>query len=648
MHRRAKNTQACQACRKSKTRCEVLDADELPLTCHRCKVLVVDCSYMYTQVQQSALVPSPPSVLGKRGRSDAESRRHLWSFISPRGHDIDWSKPLQAIQSLATLKSTNLVDLEHAFSGFTLSTVRPDSRIERLIDLFHEKHAPWLDFQPIRNSANPLVDIACASIASRHLSGSDGEQVRLRLRLQGLARDSVAQMIFGCGELKDTAADSLEAVQCLIMLALWGPFGVDSEPWPWDARELIAVAVKMAGRMKLDRASEELEGIWKRALVDDMAALKLSEAAERMRLWVTLTNVESMLSMGASPSPSRRTATHYLWTRFPDPFVNDVDLCNLRLGFLAEQFDFCETGIALRPSPDTNMEQWTSRVNAVLEDMKRGSRLLGPLPYVLPTQHQPYFHALHITEHTARILVLHNGLLHARRSLPESSWRSQIHALGSPTKFLGTWSRDFIQTSEVLLVALLGIPTTVLATAPDSVYDMCALAAGYLVGIKLLAFHSSKEGFRGSGALRGASDLLLRKTARKLSEAGASCGLDHRAIKCAALVKEMIDKWEARDSGSSDSADSAHPDPLALGGGNRAAPRRPGVPVDRSGGLVFHMQCEEPPVQPRIVVEPELEPAEMEVEVEMGGNDLDMAFWDSIMMEDSAFDWNSLIAGNEY
>ncbi|KAJ7500563.1 hypothetical protein B0H11DRAFT_1856040 [Mycena galericulata] len=549
--KRSKTIQACQSCRKHKTRCEILDPSKIPVRCHRCRALGIECSYETTQVPTACPQPShpSPSISGTPSRNptpgshhNTDSSRRLWSFVTPENKSLDWSAPMQAIQHLITPSGT-LNPLPSAFVNnvCSLSMILAESRIHDLTELFHDQYAPWLNLEPIRHSKNPLVDIVCCAVAARHLEGPAGAEVRLRL--QALARDSVTQMVFS-----PAAVDSLEAVQCLLISSLWGPFGVP-EIQGRDAKSLISVAVRMALNLRLDHASAMVDKMRTRTSPDDIATL--AEAAERARLWVALTNAESMLCLGTKHPPSScRMPKDYDLIQFPMALDGQTDLRDVRAGLVARQFDLFEEGHKLCLHPGVDQEEWANHMNSILERMKGGRRLLMPLPVVLEADNV-YFHALHVYQNICPLLLLYHAFLEARTSLPQiplgQPWHSQFMPYAGGEGLLGTWARDMIQTCESLLVSALALPSPSLRTAPDALFSMVALAAGYLIGVKFLMLRT------GAGRpLLGATDLLLAKTTGHLNRVGAACGEGHAAQRCALLMQTMVAKWDealgARDA----------------------------------------------------------------------------------------------------
>lgn len=123
-------------------------------------------------------------------------------------------------------------------------------------------------------------------------------------RLQQLTEDRISKLLFN-----SKAYQSLEAIQCLLILSLWAPISGNSESSKRDGRSLIAAAVSMAMNMKLDMASGRLEaaspkgesprvdgetielGIRAR-LVCHVASIR--SFAHCLQQWLAVVNTESM------------------------------------------------------------------------------------------------------------------------------------------------------------------------------------------------------------------------------------------------------------------------------------------------------------------------------------------------------------------
>ncbi|KAJ6561368.1 hypothetical protein B0H10DRAFT_2117318 [Mycena sp. CBHHK59/15] len=537
--KRPKTTQACTSCRKHKTRCELLDPATSPARCHRCQVLVLDCFYEHAQAPAAPpsvqmLRPAPPTggsqTAPPRSRHaffanfqiSMSSSPRLWSFVTEDGHEMEWLTPMLAIRRLGLLSCVNvnmsLNDPAFTNTDISLSNMLPNDRIHCLLDIFNLHYTPWLNFQPIAHSKNPLVDTVCCAIASRHLEGTSGRH--LRLRLQKLTHKAIARL--ACSPPPEP---SLEVVQSLLILSLWEQFGGGPDDEGWDGRRLIKTAVEMALELRLNHSSEATEEIRKSAMRDGgqmstADGLHLAKVSENVRLVLSF-RVRSQqysishlrLSIGTDHKPlSRRAAKDVSLVQFPRSFEGLMDFRDTRLGIIARLFDLHEEGVTAHLQPGADVMTWHKKI--------RDKRLITPLPVVLETE-QFYFRVLHVYQGICRFLVLHHALIVARINI------------------VLEWGRDLTQTAEALLVNVLSVPPALLGTAPDNVFDMIALAAGYVIGVKFLMLHVH----RGTRTLPGASDLLLSKIVAHLH--GASYGTGHAPQRCALLVQAMIKKWEA-------------------------------------------------------------------------------------------------------
>lgn len=210
------------------------------------------------------------------------------------------------------------------------------------------------------------------------------------------------------------------------------------------------------------------------------------------------------------------------------------------------------------------MDTWYDGITVVLEKLKRVKRLITPLPYVLERD-QFYFHILHVYEGMARLLVLYFALWDARLSvahIPQAQWwhpQFKPHSAGA----VGEWGRDMVQTTEALLVSVLAADARHLGTAPDTIFTMVALAAGYVVGIKFLML-------RGGIALIGASDLLLARIVSHLGD--ATCTPGHAAQRSAFLVMGMIARWEGRAGSTGAAVPASYPTPISENDASKATP----------------------------------------------------------------------------
>ncbi|KAF8217974.1 hypothetical protein K438DRAFT_2006916 [Mycena galopus ATCC 62051] len=485
----------------------------------------------------------------------------IWSFVAEDRAGVDWSAPMLAIQQLTQLPFAH-VDQSTEPSpipagDLTLPGILSDDQKRHLLDLFDERYGPWLNFKPIRNTNGSLLEVVCCAIASRHL-----DHALIQVQLQKLTEDSIAKMIFN-----PRPAESVEAIQALLILSLWAPLGGPPENEGRDGRLLIASAVSMAMNLRLNQASLKANTLKKkngRLTVEDTEALE--EMLENARLWIALTNTESMLCIGTGRVPlSRRSPEAMQLVQFPRFFDEFVNYDDLRLGLTASIFDLVEDGVANRLLAGMDVDTWYDAITVVLEKLKYIKRLLLPMPYVLD-HHQFYFHMFNLYEGMARLLVLHHAIYDARVSVGHIPWGESWHAYFKPrgAEAIGEWGRDMAINTESLLVSFLSSDRHLLSTAPDNVWNMVALAAGHLIGVKFLVF-------RGGSNLLGTSDLLLAQIVDLLMS--VSCAPGHAPQRTALLIKGMIAKWEGRFKKPPPSA--SYPTPASDQAGSSSERDRP-------------------------------------------------------------------------
>ncbi|KAF8186901.1 hypothetical protein K438DRAFT_1835240 [Mycena galopus ATCC 62051] len=600
--RKSKSIQACMSCRKNKTRCELLDTSTSPVQCHRCRVIGLHCSYEETlaadvpksMLSQPTLSPPtaksnmslptsglPPRVARDTFRDGVPSTQTcIWEWIDTdhRG-SLDWSAPMLAIQNLVR---PTLVDPEPpalpSQRETHLESIVSAEEIQYMLEIFDHKYGPWLNFKLIRQKNSGVLDTICCSIASRYLDvNCSVTNPNLSARLYSLTDDLVAKIVFD-----PRAKESIEAIQALLIVALWEPLG----PAERDGRVLLASAISMAMNLRLNQASAMAEAL-KAARRNEGCYMPeedagLNQMLEHARLWIAITNAESMLCIGTGRTPlSRRSAEDKKLVEFPKSFVGLTDYRDLRLGLVSMQATIAESGVALRikppPGDDWNaVDSWYDDITRILEKLKRGRRFLMPLPVMLDHE-QFYFHILHLYDGICRLLVLYHAFWQARIAVGHypagEVWHKRFLPHGVPV--VAEWGRDMVQTAEGILVYTCQADVGLLSTAPDVFFHMVTLTAGYLVGVKFLMHRTGSQ-------LCGASDLLLARTATHLIR--ASHGTGHCAHQCALLIHRMIAKWESRDekqqpaapghttppsgsdSGGSNYADHYFPDttPLAL------------------------------------------------------------------------------------
>lgn len=145
--KKSKSLPACASCRRSKTRCELLDPSQDPVRCHRCEVLDTKCSYEGTIVptapkpkESLTRPPSPanvPPLPGVAGKSAISGTDTLWSFVADKNSKIDWSAPILAMQELSKwpMSGDELESPVYPLPGLSLNGILSDTQIIWLLDL---------------------------------------------------------------------------------------------------------------------------------------------------------------------------------------------------------------------------------------------------------------------------------------------------------------------------------------------------------------------------------------------------------------------------------------------------------------------------------------------------------------------------------
>ncbi|KAE9409792.1 hypothetical protein BT96DRAFT_984159 [Gymnopus androsaceus JB14] len=544
-------------CRKHKTRCEILDGlDQQVIRCHRCKVLKVQCSYqgMNRAVFEAALAAksehgeitntavyglndSSPATTNSPGASNAflhprmfpNHPHHIWNFLQlPRGV-LDWSAPLEAIQGLTKQVLSNSHSRDHhspspppAILSDSLESIFSPDQIDHLVSIFEHNYLPWLNFTLIRERPSPLLDLVCCTIASRHLT--EPRRSIVAVRLQALATENAAKMI-----MQSRRSETLEAIQCLLILSLWAPVCGSSED-SRDGRLLIASAVTMALDMRLNDACELAMTLRDAHLRgEDVTDQEMLDASSRARLWIALTNAESLLCDRCLYSRQIFLASDLISAR------------DTRLRLLAEMFDIVEAGINIRLESlsDVDVESWYDGFAHVLSGLDRITRLLVPLHLVAEFD-EFYFQTLHIIERTCRSLVLYQACFTVRQYFVRSGndhpfWFNQIRPHGLNALLI--WGKEAVAVSESVLISFLEADVNLLGTMPDYIFNMDRLRFD-LYHRRQVPHHPKSRGRL--SWFDGETSLIEAYT--KLKQ--CSLSPDSAAMKCSTLITGMLALWE--------------------------------------------------------------------------------------------------------
>ncbi|KAJ3758560.1 hypothetical protein EV360DRAFT_43627 [Lentinula raphanica] len=573
--KRTKSVQACTNCRKHKTRCEILGGfDQAIIRCHRCKVLDAECSYSSMDKSLFEVASSRSTVSTNRGDEHGEwhdrnldvlsgysgtptprnapgssnaslppdlfpNNPHLlWDFLRMPEDSLDWTAPLQAMQHLMKQSHHDTsISRRHPprIPNDSLDNILTPNQIQHLISIFEHNYLPWLNFMPIRETHSPILDLVYCTIASRHFD--EATRSAVAPRLQALAAETVAKMIFQSRRL-----ETLETIQCLLILSLWAPVCGADEDFR-DGRLLVASAVSMAHNMRLNDACVHVTRLReRRGRGEDVSDRELFDAMNRTRLWIALTNVESLLYTGSGRNPLSKRTGEYL-TIFPLSSNLPSDMASgrdLRLRLLAELFDITEAGIAIRLESlsEPHVNQWYDGFVHALSNLNRVARILLPLA-VVGDFDVFYFKSLNIIVRTCRLLILYQASVSVRSYFVRMEnhnpfWFRDVRPHG--LHILITWGKEAMAISESVLVTLLELDMQLLGTSPDYIFNMIAFAASYIIGSKFLVLDSIKIDLPGSG------EKLLCKTIDRLKQ--CSCSPDSASWKCASLISWMLSLWE--------------------------------------------------------------------------------------------------------
>ncbi|KAJ7253024.1 hypothetical protein B0H12DRAFT_1117114 [Mycena haematopus] len=591
--KRTKAGQACAACRRQKSRCEILDDSPAPgakIRCHRCKVLNVDCSF-----ENPHLIPFPPPTLHAQSTSQSQSTASpassgpsyspgpvveshsglntlatvassrpsmqevagtgslairaeglpvvpvattpIWGSVSR----LDWAAtPVLALQELvrcprceARVQPSNVERLPDILSP---------SEISSLLEIFETKYTPWICAQPgPLEITNSFLDIVRCTIASRHLSSAVRSVVAPRLHK--LSEDVFIREIFN-------PQPSLDSIKALLFLSLWAPIcGTGVEPR--DARLLITSTVSVAMNLHLQNASRRALSL--RAMKERLSPDQQSElngCLQRWRMWVHLSLCESILCLGTGRTPISYFSQldQYIFdeTLFPDSLsaVRDV-----RLGLMARMFDMVETALKLRLESPEDLGHFFEQINESIYSLEGLSRLFAPLPVITP--HDTFYSQMLLIKYNAcRLLVMHHALRESRtvheRDAPQMSW-SDATTGGQRVSIF--WGRMALMSAESILTTFLATSDlALLSTAPDSTFVQIGFASTWIF-VSNFSVHQL-----GGSKLGGASELLQSMTIQRLNQIAHSP--EHAAARCGHVLGALMNAWQRRKLEPQDSGGS--------------------------------------------------------------------------------------------
>ncbi|KAG7097418.1 hypothetical protein E1B28_004765 [Marasmius oreades] len=590
--KRSKSVQACTSCRKHKTRCEVLDTTSTAIRCHRCKTLDIPCSYeemdrsiliqnaSKTQSQAGTMTPAaqqergqdvfdkwalgiepnppPPPIIDSKLQASPPPvlppaptlRRHLakphdiWTFLRVQYDELDWTAPLEAIQFI-TKHPAN----ESAFTPSSVSSI-PNDRIENILTnaqindlllIFSKHYEPWLNFTLMKGTDSPLLDLVCCTIAARHLD--DNTRVTVAHRLHTLTQDNSAKLIF-----QSRRSESLEAIQCLLILSLWTPLSSASGDFG-DGRLLIASAISMAMNLRLNEApSKTLALLNSQRAGETVNESHLLEMMNKSRLWISLSNAESLLCIGSGREALSKRDSDYiqlfgLCENLPTDKIGGRDT---RLRFLADIYEYTEKGFAIKFVSDAEQDviDWYRANETIRKEFSQIHRLVLPLGVVAQAE-KFHFQIILVILHSCRLLSLYNTMVAARMYFyrhphlkDSANWFSAVRPYND--NVLLVYAKECLALAECTLVHFLQTDVLLVGTCPDHVFLMVSFAASFLVGVKFMLVEGIHR------LLPGSSNTLLSMCIGHLRRAAYSP--DHPANQSANVLSIFVSLWENKDT----------------------------------------------------------------------------------------------------
>ncbi|KAK7033603.1 hypothetical protein VNI00_012840 [Paramarasmius palmivorus] len=485
----------------------------------------------------------------------------IWNYISEEQFGpLDWTAPLEAMQTLIkNPHNTSPPPPLPSSAGDTLESILSPVQKTKLLQMyevsnsplttlftrcfhsFHDNYLPWLNFDLIRGEQSPLLDLVCCTIASRH--ADEYERSFIARRLHALTQDSTAKLIF-----QSRRSESLEAIQCLLILSLWAPISGVSEDR--DGKVLIVSAVSMALNLRLNEAPGKVQQMRKAQeegeQIDDQA---LATMLHRSRLWIAISSTEALLCIGSGREALSKwdldclPAVFKLPSEFPTDELGGRDV---RLKIFADLYDFTGKAFSIKfaSHSEQDMNSWYHETEHIRTELSRLGRLILPLGVVAETN-RFYFRIMDTILKSCRLLVLYHVMVAARiyfHSNPHIQdaiyWFRAVRPHNN--NVLLAWGKESLIIAEAVLVGLLELDARRLGTAPDHFFLMISFAASFLVGVKFMMYQGIGK------MLPGCTDTVLSMTIAHLRRAAYSP--DHAANLCANAISELVSLWEDREA----------------------------------------------------------------------------------------------------
>ncbi|KZP31586.1 hypothetical protein FIBSPDRAFT_776291 [Athelia psychrophila] len=567
--KRSKKNQSCM-CKKSKTRCEVLDSDASGRNarrCHRCNALNIPCSFeevVHDGFQRApsgsthsplasasspalvgdTLAASPSSIVGARAApavSDHNIERlplpippnSTWNSLKRSGV-VDWlDTPVYCIRTIArgSPSATGNDSMDQVDSA--LCKILTPRQLDSLLESFEEKFSPWLNM-PRKDPRNgsTFLQLAQCLVASRFLDPPTRASIAPRLR--ELAEKTAGRVLFD-------PAPSTDSIQAIILLAMWAPVGAGLTD-ARDERLLIAAAVGMAVNLRLDEAIGHLLRMESATSAECPSVVDLEDVRNKARLWLCLMNGESMLCMGTGRLPlSNPSGSHSNLVDWSSGATIESGR-DARLALSRRVYATAEAGLRLRFSKQADLELFYQQVVDTLSEFENIANFIIPLSAV--TEHESFqAFVMQMDWRMCQLLFIQHCRAETQKVYspgtipPRADWH--LKAVCNGVSLPITWGKQtLILAQDILASAIYRRPVTcILSTMPDSIFAMICTTAAYLVRIKISAY--AFMGIR----IPGSSDNLLQKIRELLTT--AACGPDHISARCAQFLATLINTYEA-------------------------------------------------------------------------------------------------------
>ncbi|KAJ7721040.1 hypothetical protein B0H16DRAFT_1603590 [Mycena metata] len=608
--KRTKASQACQQCRRQKSRCEILDIPSQPgapvtIRCHRCKVLGAECSFETSNLIHFAASTTPQTPTSHPSPATPPVTSPATLSYDPPAGSPEFCTGLNTLAAVASSRpnvsssrpNTDLVrsnpipnpgtpnqygmstpeDLLPTATtpvwGSSLSrvdwTATPMLAIQELVrcprtETVFQPGASRLSDILSPQETTSLLDIFETRYSPWLCAQPDPALVQSTGSLLDIVRCTIASRHMSPGlratiapKLQKLTEDvflreifnpqpSLDSIRALLVLSVWAPI-CGTGAEVRDGRLLIASAVSMAMNLRLQEESKRTFSL--RAA--KTGAAELNDSNQRWRLWVHLSISESLLCIGTGRMPVSHLSQldHDMVSLSSSADFTLSAVRDVRLGLSAKMFEISEAALKLRIKSiaAADMGPFFTQINTFIASMEGLSRLLTPLPVI--TQFDTFYSGMLILQYNAcRLLIIH----HALREMRTVHEREAPQLLWYKAAIEGHcislfWGRMALISSEnVLTTFLAASDLTLLSTAPDNLYVMVGFAATWIFVSNFSIYQLGGE------KLGGASERLQSMAIDRLNQIAHSP--DHSAARCGHMLAALMTAWERRKPREDDCA----------------------------------------------------------------------------------------------